>query len=385
MMFIKINRSVAYMVSRNSSSVFKSHVYFSLCFSTTTINTSISEFLTHKHHFSPQAASRVASVLTHLKDPENADSILSFLKEAGFSRTQLEKTVKTRPQLLMSSIENTIKPKFKIFQDLGLSASETAAVMSSYPAILHCSANNKLIPSLSMLKKLLGSDEKVTKVLKKSPSFLVKDLGKTWVPNINFLKSCGINMEQITMIISYHPSVLMHSPERLRKWVDKADEMGVDRSSKMFIHAFRVASSMNDESWELKVQAFRDLGFSEDDILRVFRRAPIVFSISEKKMKKVKELLLATGKYDMSSIVNRPTSLCCSIDNRYKPRLQVLGVLEGKKLITKWPSLGTLHTISDEQFYEKFVGPYLNDVGDVYKAFKSELDGKSKAKLVAFT
>ncbi|KAL6578325.1 hypothetical protein OROMI_010653 [Orobanche minor] len=102
--------------------------------------------------------------------------------------------------------------------------------------------------------------------------------------------------------------------ENVRKFVEKADQMGAHGNSKMFIHAVRVVSSMSDESWELKLKAFRDVGFSEHDILRVFRTTPLVFAVSVEKMKKVKEIVLGTGKYDISCIVNHSTSLrACSL------------------------------------------------------------------------
>ncbi|KAL2489245.1 uncharacterized protein Fot_42537 [Forsythia ovata] len=76
-----------------------------------------SNFLLQKHPFSPETASRVASVLTRMKNPENFNSIISFLKENDFSKSQLERVVKTNPRLLSASPEKTIKPKIMIFQD----------------------------------------------------------------------------------------------------------------------------------------------------------------------------------------------------------------------------------------------------------------------------
>ncbi|KAL0361725.1 UNVERIFIED_CONTAM: hypothetical protein Sradi_3857000 [Sesamum radiatum] len=122
---------------------------------------SVSDLLLRKHNFSPEVVSKVASVLTRLKNPEESNSILSYLKESGFSNTQLEKIVKYRPRFLSARLDDSIKPKIKIFRDLGLSSDEIAKVISSNPAILHLSANNNIIPSLSLLKGLVGSNDAV--------------------------------------------------------------------------------------------------------------------------------------------------------------------------------------------------------------------------------
>ncbi|KAL3845805.1 hypothetical protein ACJIZ3_003208 [Penstemon smallii] len=371
-MFIQMRRTLL-QLTRDSSPICEFHAFFSTCNRKQQTNTSsFSELLVHKYQFSLQLASRVASVT---KKPKSSDSILSFFKEVGFSNTQLEKVVKYRPIFLLSDLEKIFKPKIKLFQDLGFSADDIAKIITTDPSILHCSVDNRLIPSLSTLKGLLGSDEGVAKILRTSGSLLTRDLEKTLVPNVKFLESCGVSMDQILKVIYCFPRFFLLKPEVVRKFVDKADELGVNRSSKQFFYAVRTVSSMTNKNWELKMRAFRDMGFSENDILRMFRYSPSVFAMSGKKLKKVKEVLIATGKYDISCIVNTPVSLCCSIENRYIPRFRVLGILESKKLITNWPCLSTLQSFTDKRFFEKFVSPYLDEIGDVYKA-KSELDSK---------
>ncbi|GFP94672.1 hypothetical protein PHJA_001611600, partial [Phtheirospermum japonicum] len=277
-------------------------------------------FLIHKHNFSHEAASQIASVLARLKNPEKSDSMLSFLRASGFSITQLEKIIKYRPRLLSADLENIIKPKLKVFQDFGFSADETADIITRAP-----------------------------------------DLKKTLVPNFEFLKSCGVDVNQMIRLMCIFPRFFLQRPEIMKKLVDKVDGMGVQRSSGMFIYALRVVSSMTEETWEIKLRTFQDLGFTEKDILRVFRNMPMVLSVSEEKVMKITEVLLGSGKYDMGCIVNSPTSLLYSVEKRYGPRLRVLGILEKRGVIKEWPGLGTLHAVSDNKFYLKYVAPYLDD------------------------
>ncbi|KAL3845812.1 hypothetical protein ACJIZ3_003215 [Penstemon smallii] len=377
-------RSFISLLQRNSEFLFKSrsHVSFSLDFSTSAkkqqpfpTTPTVSQLFLQKHDFSPQAAAQITSALTRVKNPENPNSVLSFLKENGFSKTQLEKIMIYRPQILVASLENNIKPKFKFFQDLGFSASEISVIISKDPWFLKNSLNNRLAPSLAVLKGILGSKEEVANLLKHSSWFLTRDLEKTLVPNIEFLMSCGVQLNQILKIIHSFPRFFLIKPEIMRKCADKADRIGVDRSSGMYLHAVRVIASMSEETWELKLQSFRNMGFSEKDILSIYKKSPQVFVVSIEKMKKIKELLLATGKYDISCIVNRPQALSTSVEKRYRPRLQVLNVLESKNLIKKWPNLGVVYLMPDEKFHEKFVAPYINEIGQVNMA-TSAVSGK---------
>ncbi|KAL3845808.1 hypothetical protein ACJIZ3_003211 [Penstemon smallii] len=353
---LRRNRFI-YLFSKNYSFLCNSNVKL---FGKPEISSTISHFLVDKHHFCVKAA----SISTSLNNPQECNSTLTFLKESGFSNTQLEKIVKSWPVVYSANLEKTIIPKIKIFQDSGFSAHETAQIISAAPSILHLGSKN-LISSISLLKSLLGSTGQVAKFSQSAVWFLKSDLDKNLVPNINFLQSCGVTMEKIIRLMHFHPRFMLHKTEILEIFVNKAEQMGVGRSSGMFIHAVRVVSSMSNKTWELKLKTLRSLGFSEDDILRVFRQTPSVFGMSEDKMKKVIEVVLSTRKYNMSCLINNSATLMYSVEKRYIPRFRILETLESKNLITKWPSIGSLSGMSDKKFYEKYIGPYLNEEGDI--------------------
>ncbi|GER40277.1 mitochondrial transcription termination factor-like [Striga asiatica] len=121
------------------------------------------------------------------------------------------------------------------------------------------------------------------------------------------------------------------------------------------------------------------MGFSNEEILAAFRQAPLVFGVSEEKINEVREVVLATGKYELSCILKNPIAFMHSVENRFKPRVKVLGVLERERenLIECWPNFATLCRLSDRKFYEKFVRPYLDKVGNVYEV-RSSVSGDTR-------
>ncbi|KAH6757342.1 hypothetical protein C2S52_023483 [Perilla frutescens var. hirtella] len=325
----------------------------------------IYDVLVHKHQFSPGSASLAASHLPKFRSPESADSVLSFLKENSFTSAQLEKLVVYNPRILGFTIER-IKLKLKVFQDVGLSSEEIAKMLSSSQSILYLSRSNNIIPSLSLLKGLLGSNHEVARLLRKSSWFLTHDLEKILMPNLETLKSCGIPMVRILQFLHFRPRCFLLKPDIMRKSVDKTIEMGVSLTSVNFITAASVFACTSEGIWEVYLQALRGLGFSDNDISTMFRKAPTVFFVSTKKIKNVIELVLATGKYNISDIVACPLSLGFSIEKRLELRLQILGVLESRNLIKKWPTIGTFLTFSDGKFVDRFVRPYYNEIGKEY-------------------
>ncbi|CAB4288390.1 unnamed protein product [Prunus armeniaca] len=294
----------------------------------------VAEYLINRHQFSPEAALKASSPIAFLR------------RSRGFFVPIL-----TRPS----------NPKSR-FCKTGFSDSDIADLISSDPWILRRSADKGLGPAILVLKNILGSNAGVLKVLKLSAWYLKYDLDKTLMPNVEVLKSLGISSSQIVKYIFLFPRFFLHKQESIKGFVKRVDEMGFDRKSKMFLYAIRIMSSMTLETWELKVKLFQSLGFSENDILVAFRRAPQMFATSEKKIEEAIETLLSSGKVDISFLVSHPELLICSVEHRLKPRLQVIENLEKRNLLGKIPNLSTICKYTEQKFAEKFVVPYANEL-----------------------
>ncbi|GER48989.1 mitochondrial transcription termination factorfamily protein [Striga asiatica] len=320
--------------------------------------------LAHKHRLSHAVASRVASVLDPFGCQKKYGSVLTFFVQMSFTKAQLEKILNVRPQILAADLKGTIKPKIEIFEDLGFSSEEITAIVSKQPLILHTSLYKRIIPALAWLKGMLGSNEKVARVLRDNGRLLTTDLEKHVLPNFRILMSHGMTEDEVARLIYVYPRVILCNRETLRRCLDTKDKMGISWSSKMSVYAVGVICSMPNGSWERKLLAFQEIfEFSNDEMIRILRQTPTIFRVSEDKMRKVKQIVLGTGKYDTSSIAAYPRALMCSIERRLKPRFEVLGKLESKGLIEEWLSLGYVCRLTDEKFCEvNGVDIFLRDV-----------------------
>ncbi|KAB2045117.1 hypothetical protein E1A91_D01G144500v1 [Gossypium mustelinum] len=244
---------------------------------------------------------------------------------------------------------------FKIFQDLGFSTHDVADIVASDPWILTRSVDDRIAPSISDLKTVLGSNDDVVKLLRTSAWFLKSDLQKTMMPNIELLRNCGICSSQIVSYAFSFPRFFLFKPESIKQFVERADALGFDRKSNMFLAAIRMLSSV-----------FRKLGFSEDDIMSTFRRTPQVFAVSKRKIKKVTDFLLNRTNVGISFIISHPMVLICSLERRLKPRLLVIETLESKNSLRRKVSMTTIYKMPDKKFREKYVVPYLKELEEVF-------------------
>ncbi|KAL6176964.1 hypothetical protein ACLB2K_053596 [Fragaria x ananassa] len=321
------------------------------------------DYLINHHQFSQEAALKASATIAYLKNPADSDSVLSFLKQSGFSKTHLEGVVQKTPRILCANLDTSIKPKIKIFQDLGFSDSDIADIISCDPWILWRSADNKLGPALVVLKRILGSNAEVCKFLKLSRRYLQHDLDKSLKANMELLEGFGISSSQLVKCMFRFPRLFLHKQKAILEFVERVDKMEFDRSSRLFISAIGIMSSLKVETLELKKKLFRSLGFSEKDVFTMFKRSPMVFGISEKKLKEVTELLVSVGQFDVPYLLSNPELLMYSVERRLKPRLKVLEILEKKNLLEEKPKLNTVCKYSEQKFAEKFILPYANELG----------------------
>ncbi|KAG9132769.1 hypothetical protein Leryth_014045 [Lithospermum erythrorhizon] len=263
-------------------------------------STITSDYFVQKYQFSYEIATKAASLLAHLKTPEKCDAVLSFFKEIGFSKMDLQNLVKNNSgrSILCADVVKTLKPKIKIFQDLSISHSDIAFIVCQNTWVLLDIGKNRIFTSLLVLKNILGSVDAVVKLLKTSAWFIKHDLKKNMLPNIQFLLSCGIHLDQLNNHIFNFPRLLLHKPDKLRKFVVNVDEMKFNRKSKLYLYAITCVASMNEVTWKEKLELVRSLGFTQDQIFQMFQRAPAAFAVSRWKIKDVVQVISGSGMYE---------------------------------------------------------------------------------------
>ncbi|MFQ6654655.1 hypothetical protein Gotur_025553 [Gossypium turneri] len=210
---------------------------------------------------------------------------------------------------------------------VGFSTHDVADIVASDPWILTRSVDDRIAASISDLKTVLGSNDDVVKLLKTSAWFLKSDLQKTMMPNIEFLKNCGICSSQIVSYVFSFPRFFLLKPESIKQFVERADSLGFDRKSNMFLAAIRMLSSMSEENWELKLKLLGNWV----------------------SLKMISCLLL--GEH-----------------HRLKPRLLVIETLESKNSLRRKVSMTTIYKMPDKKFREKYVVLYLKELEEVSRS-----------------
>ncbi|EOY06467.1 Uncharacterized protein TCM_021177 [Theobroma cacao] len=122
------------------------------------------------------------------------------------------------------------------------------------------------------------------------------------------------------------PQILLQSPPKLKEIGDTIKNMGFDPTGKRYLTALFVYSSMTKATWDSKVDHFKKLGWSEEEICKAFHLQPILMKTSEHKITAIMSFLVNKMGFTPSAIV----ILMSSLEKKIVPR-----GLFGKDLLSK--------------------------------------------------
>ncbi|CAL9754676.1 unnamed protein product, partial [Musa acuminata subsp. burmannicoides] len=247
-------------------------------------------------------------------DPDEAAKALKLLGRIE-SRHQPDSVISANPRWLLLDVEKTLAPKFRALQDLGFSCSDiTHLVISNNHAFSYKSQT--ILSKIQLWQGLLGSNDLLVKVCKKHRWFLGYSIEKTIQPNIEILRDCGITDQKLSMILRYRPLLGTLKAETLKALISRVEGLGVARTSGMFLHTLNALKSVSEKNFKAHLEFFEGFGWSKDDFLAAFRKAPSLVGFSLKSLQRKMEFLVNETRCAPSYLAPRPRILLMSLEKR---------------------------------------------------------------------
>ncbi|XP_065868205.1 transcription termination factor MTERF8, chloroplastic-like isoform X2 [Euphorbia lathyris] len=310
------------------------------------------------------------------KTPQKPQSVLQFLKSHHFSDTHVAQLIVKRPQVLNCRIHNNLKPKFDYLVKIGFEGELLPHIILSNSEIIGTSLGSRIKPSVQFLRLFLDSDEKFMTVVKRSSWLLTNKCKVLLQQNVDVLIKEGVPAHVVERFLILQPRSIFQNPEKLINAVNFVKNLGFETTDKMFIHAFRVMIQMSESTWKNKIEVMKSMGFSEEDILKAFKRCPQCLSYSEDNIRKTLHFYFNTMKLESQTIIVNPNLLGYSIEKRVRPRYHVLKVLESKKRIKGMKGCNHL-VISEKKFREKYIDQFIDEVPGLLEFYLGIKEDKS--------
>ncbi|KAK9135126.1 hypothetical protein Syun_014456 [Stephania yunnanensis] len=336
-------------------------------------------YLVNSCGLSPESALSVSRKV-HFASPTKPDLVLRFLRNHGFSNTQIANLATKRPLVLLANPEKTLLPKLEFLKQIGFSEDDIANFLSKDPTFMCRSLERKIKPSCDYLKTLLGTNQKVVAAIKNSCSTWIFqfDLEKIITRKVEILRNYGVSEGNIVKFLMAKTRSLGNNDDRFEELVRNVSKMGFDPSSMLFVHAIDVFSGMKRDTLEAKMQLFRSYGWSEDDIASAIRKQPFCVSISEEKLKKGLDFFMSKLKWKSSDFVKYPYMLGLSLQKRVIPRWMVIQCLLSKCLIKDGISIASVLLLTEAKFVQKFLVKYESKAPEILKLYQGDAPSRHR-------
>ncbi|XP_043714910.1 uncharacterized protein LOC122663292 [Telopea speciosissima] len=284
-------------------------------------NPFVVSYLIRSCGFSPAAAIS-ASKKVDFESSDKPDSVLALFRNHGFTEAQISSIIRKCPLLLVTSPTKNLLPKLEFFLSMGVPSPDIAKILSKDPNFMRSSLENKIIPAFNFFKSSVGTVEKFVICLSWATRFIRFDIQKM-ARNIAILRENGVPESNIVSILTYRPGTVTPKNDRFKQIVEEIKQMGFDLSKSFFVTTLHVLTSVKKSTWEQKLEAYRKWGFSENEILMVFRRYPWIMIISEKKIMSHMDFFVNKMGWERAVLISYPQLLGHSLEKRILPRCSV--------------------------------------------------------------
>lgn len=275
----------------------------------------------------------------------------------------------------MYNPHKTILPKFEFILSKGASTTDIVSMVHKNPRFLLRSLKNHIIPSYGFLREFFNNDKGIIDSIKQYPNMLYCT---RVLLSINLSLENGVSGTNIALIIYRRPRVL-RKPSDLVKVVDEIKAMGFSPSKTQFGVALIAKMSVSKSHWEAKADVYRRWGWSEEALLRAFRKQPHCMLASKDKINAVMSFWVNQLGWDSLLLAEDPRLFGYSLNKRTIPRGSVLRYLRSKGLMSKDSSLFFPFGISEKQFLERYVNCFEKRDDQILKLYEEHLknDGMS--------
>uniref|UniRef100_J3N6P6 Uncharacterized protein n=1 Tax=Oryza brachyantha TaxID=4533 RepID=J3N6P6_ORYBR len=341
---------------------------------------SVEEYLVDTCGLSADQAVKASQKLGHLKSATNPDAVVALLSGVGLSRAELAAVVASDPRLLCARA-NTIGPRVASLRDrVGLSDPQIGSLLLAGGAAALRSGD--ITSRLEFWIQFHGSFEALLKALKGNYRILTTDIEKVIKPNIALLRKCGLTVCDIVKVAGCSARLLTYHPKKVEAFVQRADELGVPRSSSYFKYTLSTNNCVPERKAAARMKFLSStLGCSMDKLRPAVCRAPQILGLSEENLRSKIEFLVNKVALGPDYILQRPVLLSLSLVKRLAPRAYVQQVPAVEGLIKNDVDFYRSVCLVEEDFVARYIDRHESAVPGLADAYASVRAGKLPAQV----
>uniref|UniRef100_A0A0D9WNH3 Uncharacterized protein n=1 Tax=Leersia perrieri TaxID=77586 RepID=A0A0D9WNH3_9ORYZ len=338
----------------------------------------VEDYLVESCGLTRAQAAKVSGNVSHLKSPSKPDAVLAFLSGLGLSRSDIALAVASDPRLLCAKVDKTLDTRVSELSELGMSYSQIARLI---PLARSNFRYKSLGPKMAFLLTVFGSFDSCLEVLKMNSSVLSINIEQVIKPNLVVLQQCEITITNLPFY-AFMSRVMCRPTKHLEQAVVLANKFGLKQGTRMFSMAVVIFAILSQEKLTKRLQLFKKLGWSQDDLSLAVKNMPNILGMKEETLCRNMKFLMKDVGLEIPYIARRPALLLYSFERRLLPRHCLINVLKEHGLVKTSYDYFNIAMISNDKFMDKFVHPYVESVPGLGDAYASGCAGYGVHQLV---
>ncbi|KAF0894706.1 hypothetical protein E2562_001994 [Oryza meyeriana var. granulata] len=291
-------------------------------------------------------ALKASAKLSHLKSASKPDAVLAHLSGLGLSRADLAAVVAADPRVLCVRSRNIASRIASLRDHVGLSDPQIGSflLVGGARGLRTCD----IAPRLEFWIPFCGSFEMLLKILKRNNAIVTVNIEKVIKPNVALFQECGLTVREIVKM-AHLSRMLTTNPKRVETSVQRADELGVPRSSSLFKYMLAITCCVSEGKATRRMMFLSStLSCSMDKIRDIVCKMPTILGCSEENIRSKIKFLTSTLGCSQDKICDivckMPTILGCSEENirsKIKFLTSTLGCSQDKicDIVCKMPTI----------------------------------------------
>eukprot|EP01018_Ginkgo_biloba_P034356 Gb_06120 [translate_table: standard] len=281
---------------------------------------------------------------------EDLNDVLIFLKDFDEEK-EFCGIILRHPALLLLNVGRDLKPRVEFFENLLKGEDVLKKLLRLFPGILAYTVEH-MEKHVEYLKSSVFSEANVAIIVMAYPQILSLSIERKLQPKIEFLQKCGLNEKEIAKLLIRCPAFLgLSFDENLSRKAILLGNIGFEPYSYHLAQVLSTVSRISYEKLQTTIDLFLSYGLSYEDICEMGTKQPHILRYSHECLKPKIDYLVNEMHSSSKDLISCPAFLGYSLEDRIKPRHEIMEWLMSKGLIKRY-SLNRILAISDKDFME---------------------------------
>eukprot|EP00262_Sarcandra_glabra_P020383 TRINITY_DN8087_c4_g1_i1.p1 TRINITY_DN8087_c4_g1~~TRINITY_DN8087_c4_g1_i1.p1 ORF type:complete len:506 (+),score=18.90 TRINITY_DN8087_c4_g1_i1:36-1520(+) len=289
------------------------------------------------------------------KSLEDLDSVLFFLqtlenpKKPSVNHPPYCLIVR-HPSLLLLDLETDLRPTVAFFRRFLSDPGALHKLLWRFPIKRWFTVDN-LQFHVDFLATVGFSGSDIRAILWSYPQIFTLHIDRKIKPKLEFLRKCGLEDDQIVKILTAQPSFLGLSFDgNVYKKAEYLTALGFRPYSLSFARVLSTVTRIAYGELTKMVGMLMGYGLSGGDICRMCEKQPHVLKYTCRCLEPKVEYLVRVMDCDVGVLVDFPTCLGYSLENRIRPRHEAMTWLVAKGLAKEDYSINRMLSLSNREF-----------------------------------